>query len=162
VQAALRRALAESEDSGVRILLENTAGAGGTMGLDFDELGAIVDAAGRHPRLGLCMDTAHLFEAGFDIRTATGLDDAVARLDAACGLDRLEMLHLNDSKTPVGSNRDRHENIGEGEIGLDGFRGIVNHPAFADVPGILEVPGFDGEGPDLRNVELLKELRTPG
>ena len=72
VQAALRRALAESEDSGVRILLENTAGAGGTMGLDFDELGAIIDAADRHPRLGLCMDTAHIFEAGFDIRTAGG------------------------------------------------------------------------------------------
>jgi deoxyribonuclease-4 len=160
VQAALRRALADSEDSGVRILLENTAGAGGTMGLDFDELGAIIDAADRHPRLGLCMDTAHIFEAGFDIRTAAGLDDAVARLDASCGVDRLEMIHLNDSKTPIGSNRDRHENIGEGEIGLDGFRGIVNHPAFAGIPGILEVPGFDGEGPDLRNVELLKGLRT--
>ena len=160
VQAALRRALAESEDSGVRILLENTAGAGGTMGIDFEELGAIIDAADRHPRLGLCMDTAHIFEAGFDLRTPEGLGDAVARLDAACGLDRLEMLHLNDSKTPIGSNRDRHENIGEGEIGLDGFRGIVNHPAFAEVPGILEVPGFDGNGPDLRNVDLLKEMRA--
>ena len=71
------------------------------------------------------------------------------------------MLHLNDSKTPIGSNRDRHENIGEGEIGLDGFRGIVNHPAFAGIPGILEVPGFDGNGPDLRNVELLKGLQEP-
>ena len=162
VQAALRRALAESEDSGVRVLLENTAGAGGTMGLDFDELGAIIEAADRHPRLGLCMDTAHLFEAGFDIRTAAGLDAAVARLDAACGIGRLEMLHLNDSKTPMGSNRDRHENIGHGEIGLDGFRGIVNHEAFAGIPGILEVPGFDGNGPDLRNVELLKELRATG
>ena len=160
VQAALRRALAESEDSGVRILLENTAGAGGTMGIDFEELGAIIDAADRHPRLGLCMDTAHIFEAGFDLRTPEGLGDAVARLHAACGLDRLEMLHLNDSKTPIGSNRDRHENIGEGEIGLDGFRGIVNHPAFAEVPGILEVPGFDGNGPDLRNVDLLKEMRA--
>lgn len=162
VQAALRRALAESEDSGVRVLLENTAGAGGTMGLDFEELGAIIDAAGGHPRLGLCMDTAHIFEAGFDIRTPEGLDDAVARLAASCGLDRLEMIHLNDSKTPIGSNRDRHENIGEGEIGLEGFRSIVNHPAFADVPGILEVPGFDGNGPDLVNVELLKGLRTAG
>ena len=160
VRAALRRALAESEDSGVRILLENTAGAGGTMGIDFDELGAIIDAADRHPRLGLCMDTAHIFEAGFDVSTPEGLDDAVARLDASCGLDRLEMLHLNDSKTPMGSNRDRHENIGEGEIGLEGFRGIVNHPAFTEVPGILEVPGFDGNGPDLRNVDLLKEMRA--
>jgi len=159
VQAALRRALAESEGSPVRILLENTAGAGGTMGVDFDELGAMIDAADRHPRLGLCLDTAHVFEAGCDIRTAAGLDEALARLDAACGLDRLVMLHLNDSKTAFGSNKDRHENIGDGEIGLEGFRAIVNHPAFADTPGILEVPGFDDQGPDLRNVEILRGLR---
>jgi deoxyribonuclease IV len=160
VQAALRRALAESEDSRILILLENTAGAGGTMGVDFEQLGAIIDAAGEHPRLGLCLDTAHVFEAGFDISTAAGLDEALGRLDAACGLDRLVMLHLNDSKTPFGSNRDRHENIGEGEIGLEGFRTIVNCPAFSGTPGILEVPGFDGNGPDLRNVEILRGLRT--
>jgi deoxyribonuclease IV len=159
VQAALRRALAESEDSKIRLLLENTAGAGGTMGVDVEQLAAIIAAADSHPRLGLCLDTAHIFEAGFDIRTPAGLGDVVARLEATCGLKRLEMLHLNDSKTPVGSNRDRHENIGEGEIGREGFRGIVNHPAFAEVPGILEVPGFDGNGPDLQNVELLKGLR---
>ncbi len=158
VQAALRRALSESEGSPVRILLENTAGAGGTMGVDFDELGAMIRAADEHPRLGLCLDTAHVFEAGFDVRTAAGLDEALTRLDAACGLERLVMLHLNDSKTPFGSNRDRHENIGDGEIGSDGFRAIVNHPAFAAVPGILEVPGFDGEGPDARNVQILREL----
>ena len=158
VQAALRRALAESEGSPVRILLENTAGAGGTMGVDFDELGAMIRAIDEHPRLGLCLDTAHVFEAGFDIRTAAGLDETLARLDAACGLERLVMLHLNDSRTPLGSNRDRHENIGDGEIGREGFRAIVNHPAFADVPGILEVPGFDGEGPDARNVWILREL----
>jgi deoxyribonuclease IV len=160
VQAALRRALAESDGSPVRILLENTAGAGGTMGVDFDELVAMIAAADGHPRLGLCLDTAHVFEAGFDIRTAAGLDEALTRLDAACGLDRLVMLHLNDSKTAFGSNRDRHENIGEGEIGLEGFRSIVNHPAFADTPGILEVPGFDDQGPDLRNVEILRDLRA--
>jgi len=158
VQAALRRTLSESEGSPVRILLENTAGAGGTMGVDFDELGAMIRAADEHPRLGICLDTAHLFEAGFDLRTAAGLDEALARLDSACGLERLVMLHLNDSKTPFGSNLDRHENIGEGEIGREGFRAIVNHPALADVPGILEVPGFDGEGPDLRNVMILREL----
>jgi deoxyribonuclease-4 len=159
VRAALRRTLSESDGSPVRILLENTAGAGGTMGVDFDELGAMIRAADEHPRLGLCLDTAHLFEAGFDIRTAAGLDEALTRLDAACGLDRLVMLHLNDSKTPRGSNRDRHENIGDGELGLDGFRTIVNHPALTDLPGILEVPGFDGQGPDLRNVEIVQALR---
>jgi deoxyribonuclease-4 len=158
VQAALRRALTETEGSPVRILLENTAGAGGTMGVDFDELGTMIDAAGAHPRLGLCLDTAHVFEAGFDISTAAGLGEALARLDAACGLDRLVMLHLNDSKTALGSNRDRHENIGDGDLGREGFRTIVTHPAFAGLPGILEVPGHDGEGPDARNMEALREL----
>jgi len=160
VRTALLRTLAESDGSGVRILLENTAGAGGTMGVDFDELGAMIAAADSHPRLGICLDTAHLFEAGFDLRSAAGLDEALARLDAACGLDRLGMLHLNDSKTPIGSNRDRHENIGEGEIGLDGFRAIVTSPALADLPGILEVPGFDGDGPDALNVQRLRDLAT--
>ena len=159
VQAALRRALAESEDSRILILLENTAGAGGTMGVDFEQLGAIIDAADKHPRLGLCLDTAHVFEAGFDISTAAGLDEALGRLDAACGLDRLVMLHLNDSKTPLASNVDRHENIGEGRLGLDGMATIVNHPSFADLPGITEVPGFDGHGPDEQNMELLRGMR---
>ncbi|MFA4966393.1 MAG: deoxyribonuclease IV [Thermoleophilia bacterium] len=158
VRAALRRALAESEGSSVRILLENTAGAGGTMGVDFAELAAMIAAAGGHPRLGICLDTAHLFEAGCDLRTAAGLAEALTRLDAACGLHRLGMLHLNDSKTAFGSNRDRHENIGEGEIGSAGFRAIVTHPAFADLPGILEVPGFAGDGPDARNIEILHRL----
>ena len=160
VREALIRALAEDEGSKVRILLENTAGAGGTMGVDFDELGAMIAAAGGHPRLGLCLDTAHLFEAGFDLRTAAGLDEALQRLDAACGLDRLGMLRLNDSKTPMGSNRDRHENIGEGEIGLEGFRAIVTSPALAGLPGILEGPGFDGEGPDEVNVRRLRDLAS--
>ena len=159
VQAALRRTLQESEGSPVRILLENTAGAGGTMGVDFDELGAMIAAADAHPRLGVCLDTAHIFEAGCDLRTAAGLDEALARLAAACGRERLAMLHLNDSKTAIGSNRDRHENIGAGELGLEAFRTIVGHPALAGTPGILEVPGFAGEGPDRRNIDILRELR---
>lgn len=158
VQVALRRALAESEGSAVRIVLENTAGAGGTMGVTFEELGAMIDAADGHPRLGICLDTAHIFAAGCELRTAAGLHETLARLDAACGLDRLVMVHLNDSKAPLGSNRDRHENIGEGEIGREGFRLIMQHPAFRDVPGILEVPGFDGAGPDRENIAILREL----
>jgi deoxyribonuclease IV len=161
VREALRRALAESEGSHVRILLENTAGAGGTMGVNFDEIGAMIDAADGHPRLGLCLDTAHVFAAGFDLRTRAGLDETLARLDAACGLDRLVMVHLNDSKAPLGSNRDRHENIGEGHLGLDAFRAMVRHPALGDVPGILEVPGFDGAGPDRRNIDILRSLAGP-
>jgi len=158
VQAGLRRALAESEGSGVRLLLENTAGAGGTMGVNFEELGAIIAASGEDPRLGLCLDTAHFFESGADIRTAAGLGEALTRLNAACGPDRLVMLHLNDSKTPLGSNRDRHENIGDGDLGEAAFRLIVNEPAFADLPGILEVPGLDGEGPDRENLARLRGL----
>ena len=159
VAAALDRALAESPDSRVRVLLENTAGAGGTMGVDFDELAAMIAAAAGHPRLGLCLDTAHLFEAGYDMRTPAGVDTMVTALDAACGRERLVMLHLNDSKTPLGSNRDRHENIGEGELGRDAFAAIVAHPAFADLPGILEVPGFAGDGPDAANIAILRTLQ---
>jgi len=158
VQDSLRRALAESDGSPVRLLLENTAGAGGTMGVDFDELGAIITASGGDPRLGICLDTAHAFEAGFDLRSAEGLRATVASLDAACGRERLVMLHLNDSKTPLGSNRDRHENIGEGDLGRQGFSRIVSEPAFGGLPGILEVPGFDGEGPDRDNLAVLRAL----
>jgi deoxyribonuclease-4 len=158
VQAGLGRALAESEGSSVRLLLENTAGAGGTMGVDFRELGAIIDATGGDPRLGVCLDTAHIFESGVDLGTPVGMAETLAHVDVECGRERLAALHLNDSKTPLGSNRDRHENVGEGDLGLDGFRTIVNEPAFADLPGILEVPGFDGEGPDRENLLRLRTL----
>jgi deoxyribonuclease-4 len=158
VQQGLRRALAETEGSAVRLLLENTAGAGGTMGVDFDELGRVIAAAGGDPRLGVCVDTAHIFESGVDLRTRAGIDELLRELDAGCGRGRLVMLHLNDSKTPLGSNRDRHENIGEGDLGEAAFRLLVNEPAFADLPGILEVPGFDGEGPDRENLARLRAL----
>lgn len=158
VRRALLRTLAESDGSPVRILLENTAGAGGTMGVNFDELAAMIAAADSHPRLGICLDTAHAFAAGYDLRTAAGLDEALTQLDDACGLDRLVMMHLNDSKAPLGSNRDRHENIGDGALGLEAFRAIVNHPALQRIPGILEVPGYDGHGPDQRNVDILRGL----
>jgi deoxyribonuclease-4 len=134
------------------------------MGVSFDEIAAIIHSVDDDPRVGVCLDTAHLFEAGFDISTEEGLEDVLTQLQDRVGLDRLFMLHLNDSKTPLGSNRDRHENIGRGEIGLEGFRRIVNHAAFADLPGITEVPGMDDTGPDLANMEVLRELReaAPG
>jgi deoxyribonuclease-4 len=158
VRRGLRAALAETEGSSVRLLLENTAGAGGTLGVDFRELGRIIDAAGSDPRLGICVDTAHIFESGVDLRTRDGLDGLMRELDESCGRERLVMFHLNDSKTPLGSNRDRHENIGEGDLGEAAFRLLVNEPAFADLPGILEVPGFDGEGPDRENLARLRAL----
>ncbi len=158
VRAAFAQALEACGDSPVRILIENTAGAGGTMGVDLPQIAAIIDAVGGDPRVGVCLDTAHLFEAGFDIRTPAGLEALLADFDTTIGRERLVMLHLNDSKTPLASNRDRHENIGEGELGLEAFRTIVGHPAFAELPGILEVPGYDGNGPDLRNMETLRAL----
>jgi deoxyribonuclease IV len=158
VQRALRRALADSEGSPVKLLLENTAGAGGTMGIDFRELGQIIEAAGNDPRLGVCVDTAHIFESGVDLRTRDGIDEVLRELDAGCDRDRLVMFHLNDSKTPLGSNRDRHENIGDGDLGDDAFRLLVNEPAFKDLPGILEVPGLDGRGPDRENLARLRAL----
>jgi deoxyribonuclease-4 len=159
VRTALVRALDQCADAGVRVLLENTAGAGGTMGVNFAELAAMIEAVDGDQRVGLCLDSAHLFEAGYELRTRAGLDDMLAQLAATAGRDRLAMMHLNDSKTPLGSNRDRHENIGEGMLGRDAFAHLVNHPALADVPGILEVPGFAGEGPDRANVQILHELQ---
>jgi deoxyribonuclease IV len=162
VRTALSAALEEVGDSNVRILLENTAGAGGTMGVSFDELGAMIASVEGDPRVGICLDTAHLFEAGYDLRTSAGVDTALEALDSACGLERLVMLHLNDSKTPLGSNRDRHENIGDGELGREAFAALVRHPALAALPGIIEVPGLDGEGPDRHNMDLLRALRENG
>jgi deoxyribonuclease-4 len=159
VRVALKRALDEVGDSRVRLLLENTAGAGGTMGVTFAELAAMIASTGGDERLGVCLDTAHLLASGHEVRTAEGLDATLSSFAETVGLERLVMVHLNDSKTPLGSNRDRHENIGEGEIGGEAMRLIVNHRAFADIPGILEVPGYDGQGPDRANLDTLRELR---
>jgi deoxyribonuclease IV len=159
VRRAFSRALEEAADSQVRVLIENTAGAGGTMGVSFEQIRAIIDAVDGDPRVGVCLDTAHLLEAGYDFRTPSELDAMLADLERVVGAGRLTMFHLNDSMTPLGSNRDRHENIGEGEIGLDTFATILNHPALTAVPGIIEVPGFDGQGPDMRNMEILRGLR---
>ena len=159
VREALLRALDEVGDSRVRLLLENTAGAGGTMGVTFAELAAMIAATGGDERLGVCLDTAHLLASGHELRTAEGLDATISSFAGTVGLERLVMVHLNDSKTALGSNRDRHENIGEGEIGREAMRLIVDHRAFADIPGILEVPGYDGQGPDAANLETLRALR---
>ena len=159
VREALLRALEEVGDSRVRLLLENTAGAGGTMGVTFAELAAMIAATGGDERLGVCLDTAHLLASGHELRSAEGLEATVTSFAETVGLERLVMVHLNDSKTPLGSNRDRHENIGEGKIGREAMRLIVNHRAFADIPGILEVPGYDGQGPDRANLDTLRELR---
>jgi deoxyribonuclease IV len=158
VRRALARALAEVGSSQVKVLIENTAGAGGTMGVSFEEIAAIINAVGGDPRVGVCLDTAHLHEAGYDLRTPAALDALLAEFDRLIGLQRLAMFHLNDSKTPLGSNHDRHENIGLGDLGLDAFAALMNHPALADLPGIIEVPGMDGQGPDAANMNTLRGL----
>jgi deoxyribonuclease-4 len=140
------------------LILENSAGMGGAVGSKFAELGRIIREAGS-PRVRVCLDTQHSFAAGYDLKTRAGLDKAMEEFDREIGLDRLAAVHANDSKCPLAGGIDRHENIGEGHIGRDGFENILSHLVFADVPFLLEVPGFDGEGPDQRNIEILKSIR---
>lgn len=141
------------------LYLENSAGT--TLGADFDELRAVLELVEWHPRVAICLDTAHLFGAGFDLRTAAGVRRCLRECDRKIGLDRVRIWHLNDSKAELGSRRDRHENIGEGTIGREGFRALLGTRALAHAAGILEVPGFAGEGPDRRNLEILRELSSP-
>ena len=156
VALALRTVLRRS--SRAMILLEGSAG--GTIGGTFEQLRDILDAAGRNPRLGICLDTAHLFAAGWDIRSPAGVAEMVDAFDRRVGLRWLRVLHFNDSKSTLGSRLDRHENIGAGWIGRDGFRAVLSHPALRDLPGVIETPGFDREGPDRRNVMTLRALRA--
>ncbi len=158
VAGALRRVLDETPDD-AWIILENSAGMGGSVGSKFSELAAIVKAAAS-PRLKVCLDTEHAYAAGYNLAERAGLDAAVAEFDREIGLSQLVAVHANDSKVPLGGGVDRHDNIGEGHVGRGGFEVIMAHPAFQSVPFLLEVPGFDGEGPDQRNVDILKEIRA--
>ncbi len=140
----------------LRLLIENTAGGGGALGSDFEELRAILRLTGS-VELGCCLDTAHCYQSGFDVSTAEGLADTLARVDATVGLDCVPVVHTNDSRTPLGSRADRHEHIGRGAIGLEGFRRILNHPRLRDKAFILETP-IEKEGDDLRNLETVRGL----
>jgi deoxyribonuclease-4 len=153
---ALRTALGRVEND-VMVLLENTAGQGSEIGFRFEQLAEILAAAGSSGRLGVCLDTAHAFQAGYDLSTKKGLEGALREFDATVGLGRLRLLHLNDSRTGLGSRVDRHEHIGEGGIGRKGFRRIVNHPALGRLAGILETPKRSVED-DRRNLALLRSL----
>ncbi len=144
------------------VFLENTAGAGTTIGRTFDQLRAVYDAVGEPRRLGFCLDTQHLFASGFPVHEPDGIDRVLDEFDAKVGLDRLRCLHLNDSKTPFGSNRDRHENLGDGEIGADGMRRILGHPALQRLPVVLEVPGIEGNGPDAENMARARRFHEEG
>jgi deoxyribonuclease-4 len=149
-------ALAESERCPLH--LENTAGTGGTLGRSFAELSALIDAGGANDRLGVCLDSCHLLASGYEIRTPEALAGVIDDCEAAIGAGRIGALHLNDSQTPLGSARDRHANIGEGELGLDGARAFVNEPRFATLPCVLETPGPDRTGPTADELRLVNSL----
>ena len=141
------------------LLMENTAGAGGTIGRSVEELEAIFDRLERHPRLGICLDSCHLYASGCDVTDRASLDALLAEIDATFGLDRLRCLHVNDSKVPLGSNRDRHDNILEGLMG-ERLGVFLGHPSLQDLPAVLEVPGADGHGPSADEVRKLRELHA--
>jgi len=139
-------------------LLETTAGQGTTLGRTFEEIAAIIDLVEDKARVGVCMDTCHIFAAGYDYRTPELYAATMAQFDSTVGLDRLKVLHLNDSKNPLGSNKDRHDHIGAGEIGLEGFRQFVNDPRLNGLPGILETEKDDAGENDRRNIATLRSL----
>jgi deoxyribonuclease-4 len=153
------QALAESE--GCELHLEDTAGAGGTLGRSFDELARLISVAGSDQRLGICLDSCHLLASGYDIRTADGLRETLEECDRAVGLERLRSLHLNDSLTPLGSNRDRHAPPGEGELGKDGLAVFLSEPRFGGLVCVLET-GRDNGRVTAADVALAKSLRKRG
>jgi deoxyribonuclease IV len=156
----IAQALAESD--GCALHLENTAGTGGTLGRSFQELADLIDVAGGSPRLGLCLDSCHLFASGYDLRTEEGFAQVLDECADLVGLDRLGSLHLNDSQTPLGSNRDRHADVGEGEIGRRGCAVFLSEPRFAGLPCVLETPGPDRQGPTKAQISLTRRLLGQG
>jgi deoxyribonuclease-4 len=156
VVPALREALERcGEDTW--LCMENAAGTGDTVGRSLEELATLYEAADRHPRLGICLDSCHLYASGYDVTKPAEMDGVVEEVDRLIGLDRLRVLHVNDSKTPLGSNRDRHDNIGDGLMG-EKLSVFLGHPKLQGLPALLEVPGTDGHGPDAEQMEKLRAL----
>jgi deoxyribonuclease-4 len=158
VEAAMRTVLDRCSET-TWLLMENSAGTGGTIGRSIEELAILYDRLDADPRLGICLDSCHLYASGYDVTDEAALDEALDELDERIGLDRLRALHVNDSKTPLGSNRDRHDNV------LDGLMGeklgvFLAHPKLQGLPAVLEVPGTNGKGPDAEQVTRLKELHA--
>ncbi len=156
----IAEALAES--SSCELHLENTAGAGGTLGRSLEELGALVQAGGAGKRLGVCLDSCHLLASGYDIRTSAGMDGVVRQARKLIGAGRIRSLHLNDSQTPLGSNRDRHADIGEGELGRKGCAAFLSAPGLQRLACVLETPGPNREGPTREEVTATVKLRQRG
>ncbi len=162
----IRAALQESE--GCELHLENTAGAGGTLGRSVDELAQLLESAGTDAsspegeRLGVCLDSCHLLASGYDIRTAEGMAVMLREAKRKLGPGRIRSLHLNDSQTPLGSNRDRHANIGAGELGEEGCAAFLSAPSLAKLPCVLETPGQNRSGPSAEEVARAVTLRERG
>jgi deoxyribonuclease IV len=140
------------------LLMENSAGAGGTIGRSVDELATIYERLDRHPRLGICLDSCHLYVSGVDVTDRPTLDALLDELDAAIGLDRLRALHVNDSAAALGSNRDRHANIGDGLLG-EGLGVFLGHPRLQGLPAVLETEGKDKKGPGAEDMQTTREIR---
>lgn len=157
VTDALCRVLDECR-SDVWLTIENSAGMGAHIGASFGEIGRIIQAVDS-PQVKVCLDTEHTFAAGYDLGHPDRIEEVLEEFDKEIGLSRLVVVHANDAKVELGSGIDRHENIGEGHMGLDGFEVIMGHPVFRDIPFILEVPGFEKKGPDKENVDRLKQIR---
>jgi deoxyribonuclease-4 len=156
----IKQALADTDRC--RLHLENTAGAGGTLGRSFTELADLLDAAGGGKRLGICLDSCHLLASGYDVRTPEAIRATLDAFDEEIGLERLQSLHVNDSVTPLGSNRDRHAPIGQGEIGRAGCAAFLSEPAFDGLPAVFEGPGMNGKGADRDDIRLMRRLRNQG
>jgi deoxyribonuclease-4 len=158
--ATIARALQDSE--GCELHLENTAGAGGTLGRSFEELARLLELAGGGPRLGVCLDSCHLLASGYDIRAAAGMGRVLREATRALGRGRVRSLHLNDSQTPLGSNRDRHANLGRGELGEEGCMAFLSAPGLQRLPCVLETPGENRGGPSREEVAFAGSLRERG
>ena len=156
----IAEALAES--SSCPLHLENTAGSGATLGRSFHELAALLEAAGGHERIGLCLDSCHLYASGFDVRTAEGLTQTLEECVELVGMDKLGSLHVNDSKTALGSNVDRHAPLGTGELGEAGCAVFLSEPRFEGLPVIFEGPGFGGKQAEREDIQAMKRLRGEG
>ena len=141
----------------VVLLLENTAGQGSEIGSTFEQIAAIIEGVDESERVGICLDTAHCYEAGYDLSHKDGIERTLETLDHTIGLKRLHLFHLNDSNTPLGSHKDRHWHIGQGHIGKEGFRYLINHPCVRHLPGVMETPRTDTVE-DLKNMKVIRKL----
>ena len=157
IAAGMREALDRTPDEAM-LLIENNAGAGRSVGSEFSEIGAIMDAVD-DARVQVCLDTCHAHAAGYNVATITGLKATVDEFQREIGGEHLTAIHANDSKTPLGSGKDRHENIGAGTIGMKAFRRMVRNRVLRKADWLLEVPGYEGGGPGKADVDMLKALR---